>query len=83
MKIETYLNAMIGAYYRAEKDWTVGPGLLSPQYKKHQRQYYAFRDRIIRHDERQKMRIAGLEGQLELEQAEVKRLGERMGVYRT
>jgi len=76
MKIETYLNA-----YAIANRQAYAPLMFSE--KRRVRQLNAFRDRIIRHDERQKMRIAQLEGQLELEQAEVKRLEERMGVYRT
>ena len=52
MKFETVLDAMLlaSAY--------MGPGMLG---RKHIRQYGKFRDWLIRHDERQKMRIAKLE----------------------
>ena len=62
MKIETILNAMVGAWFKCylrgslfNKDKSI-PSL---------RQYHAFRDHIIRMDERNKMRIKELEVSLD------------------
>ena len=57
MKIETYLNAIIDA----RGIYVAGHG----REPKRARQYCAFRDRLIRIDERNKMRIAFLEAEIE------------------
>lgn len=64
MKLETYLSAYAQVYARSEHDpfW----GVFADD-ERRMRQARAFRDWIIRHDERQKMRIAELEELLESE----------------
>ena len=58
MKLETTLNAMQRASIVFFKFLPIDEDM------KRYRQYYAFRDRIIRMDERNKMRIAQLEQEL-------------------
>ena len=65
MKIETILNAMEKAnIHIADSDFAFNPNLIDLNNKR-VRQYHAFRDRIIRLDERNKMRIAELEGYID------------------
>ena len=59
MKIETILNAMQRASIIYFKFQPIDEDM------KRNRQYHAFRDRIIRLDERNKMEIAKLEGKYE------------------
>ena len=59
MKLETILNAMQKASIVYFKFLPIDEDM------KCYRQYYAFRDRIIRLDERNKMRIAELEGYID------------------
>jgi len=68
MKIETILNAMLEAYEGAV-NFTGSIG--SKKSRRRMRQYHAFRDRIIRLDERNKMRIAKLDDQVFYLQREI------------
>ena len=61
MYLETYLNAM-----EKNHDQLVLVGPLHPRHLRALRQYRAFRDRILKMDERNKMRIAELEADLYL-----------------
>ena len=73
MKIETILNAMEHAFERV--DW------LAPQPAKFERKYNAFRDRLIRIDERNKMEIAQKDAEIDLLKAENMRHVNEIGVW--